>query len=81
MSSHPHDARNGYGCLTAPDSDIPPVLPDVGHRRFCTCGREWEVSEVAGFLAWRPIEPNDDAVHTAIIELLGDLARCSREDR
>jgi hypothetical protein len=53
----PHLDRDGYGCLTAGDTDFPPLedrLP--GPEHLCVCGQRWQIREVAGFVVWAKIE-------------------------
>ena len=55
MKTSPHDDRGGFGCLTADDSGIPSVTDEPGKRHTCTCGREWQIREIAGFVVWQPV--------------------------
>ena len=41
-----HDAHDGDGCLTAPDSGLPLTAEECSLRRVhCRCGRRWELRE------------------------------------
>lgn len=66
-----HAERDGWGCLYARDSGLPPSLGDdnLGERHRCRCDRLWEVQEVAGFVAWQPVSGHADRPNDAAVDL------------